>query len=331
MALDELFKTFEFLKKRIEEHREYLSQDETRTRQVLIDPLLKDLGWDVGDPGVVELEYRIEKPFGGRGKYKPDYALMQSGEPAAVVEAKALDSQHLNDATLQVHNYANNDGIPYGVATDGNEWRLIDVHKRVKLDERVTTLFQVSTDDASKCALRSLALWRPNLCADDGPADASEPVLVESPANTLTPSEIATAGAESCVTVADSADTPRRGRWHPVVGDFPKGLPTSVRFGESAPSEWVTWKQFLTDVALHLVTSGSIRATDLPVSVTQGPNFVISDEQVHSDGRTFTDPVRLQADMWLEAHGNRDMRLDLSRRLLKKYLSNPESVQFCFE
>ena len=50
MALDELFETFEFLKKRIEEHREYLSQDETRTRQVLIDPLLKELGWDVGGP-----------------------------------------------------------------------------------------------------------------------------------------------------------------------------------------------------------------------------------------------------------------------------------------
>ena len=331
MALDELFKTFEFLKKRIAEHREYLSQDETRTRQVLIDPLLKELGWDVGDPGVVELEHRIEKPFGGRGKYKPDYALMQGGEPAAVVEAKALDSQQLNDATLQVHNYANNDGIPYGVATDGNEWRLIDVHKRVKLDERVTTLFQVSTDDASKCALRSLALWRPNLCADDGPADALEPMLFESPATTSTPAEMATADAESQVTAADGVDAPRRGGWHPVVGDFPKGLPTSVRFGEATPTEWETWKQFLTDVAMYLVSSGSIRAADLPVSVTQGPNCVISDEPVHLDGSTFTDPVRLQADMWLEAHGNRDTMLGRSRWLLKTYLSNPESVQFCFD
>ena len=331
MALDELFKTFEFLKKRIEEHREYLCQDETRTRQVLIDPLLKELGWDVGDPSAVELEYQIEKPFRSKGVAKPDYALMQKGKPVAVVEAKRLDSRTLDDATEQVHTYAYNVVIPYGVATDGDEWRLIDVQKLVRPEEKVTKLFRVSTDDASTCALRSLALWRPNLCADDGPADALEPMLFESPAATSTPAEMATADAESQVTAADGADAPRRGGWHPVVGDFPKGLPTSVRFGEATPTEWETWRQFLTDVAMYLVSSGSIRAADLPVSFTRGPNCVISDEPVHLDGSRFTDPVRLQADMWLEAHGNRDTRLGRSRWLLKTYLSNPESVQFCFD
>lgn len=330
MALDELFKTFEFLKKRIEEHREYLSQDETRTRQVLIDPLLKELGWDVGDPGVVELEYRVEREYDA-GTGKADYVLKSGSRLSVVIEAKRLGSTLLDKATNQVLNYANSKGVPWMVVSDGNAWAMYEVFKQGELKDRLRMSFVVTEISASECALKSLALWRPNLYADDEPADALEPVLVESPANTSTPAEVATAGAESCVTVADCVDAPRRGGWHPVVGDFPKGLPTSVRFGEATPTEWKTWKQFLTDVAMYLVSSGSIRAADLPVSVTQGPNCVISDEPVHLDGSTFTDPVRLQADMWLEAHGNRDTRLGRSRWLLKTYLSNPESVQFCFD
>ena len=107
MALDELFRTFEFLKKRIEEHREYLSQDETRTRQVLIDPLLKELGWDVGDPGVVELERRIVKGQAGGVLKKADYVLSHERSEVAVVEAKRLGRQLDDEVTTQASTYAN--------------------------------------------------------------------------------------------------------------------------------------------------------------------------------------------------------------------------------
>ena len=44
MALDDLQGVIERLQDRIKTHRSYLSGDETRTRQVLIDPLLRELG-----------------------------------------------------------------------------------------------------------------------------------------------------------------------------------------------------------------------------------------------------------------------------------------------
>ena len=50
MALDDLKETIETLRERIQAHRPYLEGNETRTRQVLIDPVLHTLGWDVGDP-----------------------------------------------------------------------------------------------------------------------------------------------------------------------------------------------------------------------------------------------------------------------------------------
>ena len=40
MALDDLKKTIETLRERIQAHRPYLEGYETRTRQVLIDPML---------------------------------------------------------------------------------------------------------------------------------------------------------------------------------------------------------------------------------------------------------------------------------------------------
>lgn len=322
MALDELFKTFEFLKKRIEEHREYLSQDETRTRQVLIDPLLKELGWDVGDPGLVELEYQIEKPFRSKGVAKPDYALMQEGKPTAVVEAKRLDGRMLDDATEQVHTYAYNEVIPYGVATDGDEWRIIDVQKLVRPEEKVTKLFRVSTDDASTCALRSLALWRPNICADEGPVEAEGPVL----------DVIGRNGPVVCPGIQDAnPDDPSDSGWHPVVGDFPKRLPTSVRFGESAPTKWVSWKQLYSDVAEYILSSSGDRLPAPPIKVTKGKKCAINDKPEHPDGTPFRARVELSQGMWLEAFGNRDMRLDYSRRLLTRYHNDPESVQFCFD
>ena len=47
MALDDLKETIETLRERIQAHRPYLEGNETRTRQVLIDPVLHTLGWDV--------------------------------------------------------------------------------------------------------------------------------------------------------------------------------------------------------------------------------------------------------------------------------------------
>ena len=289
MALDELFKTFEFLKKRIEEHREYLSQDETRTRQVLIDPLLKELGWDVGDPGVVELEHRIEKPFGGKGNYKPDYALMIDGKPAAVVEAKKLDSRILDDATDQVHTYAYNEVIPYGVATDGDEWRLIDVHKLVRPDEKVETLFQVSTDDVSKCALRSLALWNPNICAEGGPVKALEPAVspVQPPPPPPPPPP------DDCV---------------PLPKLQPKGQkPAKVRLNDGKEIDVSNWTDVITEVAKALVRNRKLSKQMCPVMLNESSVVcIVNDKPRRPNGFEFKKPVNIGQGMWLETFGAAD-------------------------
>ena len=170
MALDDLQAVIESLRVKIESHRAHLSENETRTRQVLIDPLLKELGWDVSDPDQVELEYSAG---GGRA----DYALMSEGRPVAVIEAKRLGYRLDQNETMQVLNYANSRGIAHMAVTNGDEWRMYDVFAHKPIEDRVIMEFSITRTPAHESALQSLRIWNPNLSSRSGPVGASESIV----------------------------------------------------------------------------------------------------------------------------------------------------------
>lgn len=170
MALDDLQAVIESLRVKIESHRAHLSENETRTRQVLIDPLLKKLGWDVSDPDQVELEYSAG---GGRA----DYVLMANGDPVMVVEAKRLGYRLDQNETMQVLNYANSRGIAHMAVTNGDEWRMYDVFSQKPIEDRVIMEFSITRTPAHESALQSLRIWNPNLSSARGPVGASESIV----------------------------------------------------------------------------------------------------------------------------------------------------------
>ena len=65
MVLDDLHELIETLQTRIDQHASALQQSEALTRYALIDPLLRALGWDTGDPSQVLVEYRSSVGIGG--------------------------------------------------------------------------------------------------------------------------------------------------------------------------------------------------------------------------------------------------------------------------
>ena len=167
--LDDLQCVIAKLQKMIEIRSDYLSGKETRTRQVLIDLLLQELGWEVSDPDAVQLEYGIEKK-------RADYALMSGGGPVAVIEAKGLGKPLTDTVTTQAHSYVNEEGIPYMIVTDGNKWEMFEVFKKAALKERLLMEFQLSKQPAHEIALQVLRIWKPNL-ASGKPKKAMKPVL----------------------------------------------------------------------------------------------------------------------------------------------------------
>jgi hypothetical protein len=105
--------------------------NETQTRRVLVEPVLRVLGWDVDGPLEVQSEYPVIRD-------RVDYALMGPGRPELVVEAKAAGS-NLSDVSFiaQAVNYGNTLNVPWSVLTNGHEWSLYCVHARRPLPDKL--------------------------------------------------------------------------------------------------------------------------------------------------------------------------------------------------
>ena len=271
MALDDLKETIETLRERIKAHRPYLEGYETRTRQVLIDPMLRALGWDVGDPNSVELEYGIKRKWA-------DYALMESGRPIAVIEAKALGRPLNDDEKMQALNYANMDGIDYMAITNGDHWQMFDVFKRGQLDDRILMEFQLTRDESYACALQALGLWRPNLASGE-PKEAVAPVVIK-PSHDE--SEPATPEPNSGQEVAEPSNN---GDWELLTSlKVEKGQkpPAFIKFSNSSPKPIKNWADLLESVAKHLVETDKLSAQDCPVPIKRrSKRYLLHTKPIH--------------------------------------------------
>ena len=147
MVLISLLELLVTLRSRIEAHSVALRQSEALTRAVLIDPLLRELGWDTENASLVVPDYR--------GVYgSVDYALMGEGKPVVMVKANRLGSALEMAAALGI-GYCLTDGVPYFAVTDGARWEVYGTHKTSPV-----VSFDVSSGKPEVC-LMALALWRP--------------------------------------------------------------------------------------------------------------------------------------------------------------------------
>ncbi len=97
-----------------------LSLSETETRRALIDPIFAAIGWDMGNPIAVRMEWR-KNP----GDNPVDYAFMINGVPKLLVEAERLKaditSRKWRDQLLL---YSTQLGVKWCALTNGNIIRI---------------------------------------------------------------------------------------------------------------------------------------------------------------------------------------------------------------
>ena len=310
MPLNELIDTFEHLKNQIATHGDNLKRSETRTRQVLIDPLLRVLGWDVTDPAVVELERGIPKLAGGTSK--ADYVLLAHPITLAVIEAKSLGRNLDDDATEQVLNYANRQGIDYMILSDGDVWRMHDVFTRGKLEDRMLMEFKISEQPAGTCAVKSLAMWNPNLASAGGPVPGQDPVFV-----------VDDDDPDAEVDDNDGDDPP--------PPDPPPGIPLDkikvekdgsrkgrVNFPDRTTTTFKSWADLYFKIAKHLVDVGVLHSGLEPIGFTTGHRYAVSAHAIHGDGKAFTARRDIGGGLFLETNNSAALTLDYTRQLVKK-------------
>lgn len=110
--MEELLRMVEQVRERITEYRAELQKSEALTRYVLIDPILRALGWNTEDPEQVIPEFPTETG-------KPDYALISEKEPQIMIEAKLL-GKDLEEARKKGFEYCWKNKYRYYVVTDGD-------------------------------------------------------------------------------------------------------------------------------------------------------------------------------------------------------------------
>ena len=123
MILESLLELVETLRARIDEHEGLFRNSEAALRYGVIDPLLRELGWDTEDMDVVRPEFHVGRNL------RADYVLIINRLPAIVVESKKLDEllPNRNSGILKKgFQYCEEAGAKYLLLTDGRRWELYE-------------------------------------------------------------------------------------------------------------------------------------------------------------------------------------------------------------
>jgi len=145
-----LLETLAKIKERISRYEPELRKSEALTRYVLVDPVLRTLGWDLECPNFVRPEFSTEAGT-------PDYALLVDGKPYVMVEVKPLRG-NLVAARDKGFNYCWKNKVPYYVITDGETWELYDMKE---MGGREIFSINILRENLGSASRKLLALWRP--------------------------------------------------------------------------------------------------------------------------------------------------------------------------
>jgi hypothetical protein len=119
---------------RAEDQVEHIESEEA-TKHALIIPFIKALGYDPYDLQEVIPEFTAD--FAEQKGEKVDYALMQEGEPAVLIECKTAGKELSIDQAAQLFRYFQVTEARFGLLTNGVKYRFFsDLEESNKMDER---------------------------------------------------------------------------------------------------------------------------------------------------------------------------------------------------
>lgn len=312
----------EKLRERIDVHGPTLRQNEALTRYVLVDPLLRELGWDTENPALVIPEYKVGKV--GKKQKSADYALFSDDKdkPCMIVETKNLGTSLKDEEVLyQGLRYCDRDGIRYLSITNGKEWEIHDNHKPVGRDEKRIIEFDLKDQQAAEVCRKALALWE--LRVSGHIANGQTPVagLTYNPPDSPEPP------------ASTPQPTPPGLEWRPLseLNQRPHDTPpVEIQFPDSSVVPITKWNSILIEVAKWLEKNNLLTKNDCPIYRTpRSKRYAVSTEDVHSDKKEFTAPARAGS-LSIETHLSGQDAVKDSRTIIKHVGQNPAQFKVRF-
>ena len=252
MPLEGLLALVERLRGRIDVHGATLRGNEALTRSALIDPLLRELGWDTSDPHMVMPEYKL-------GNGRADYALLSNGSPMVILEAKSLESPLQNAVEQGVH-YCLMQGTSYFSVTDGRRWEVYETHKPVPVEEKRVAFFDLKGPSAAEVCLQALSLWRPSVISGRvRPGEAPVVGLLND-----TPSTTGSRPIVDSVVQPPLDDEPG---WKPLstLEPNPAQPPSEILFPDNARTSIGSWVDVTRATVRWLIENNFLTAAHCPI------------------------------------------------------------------
>ena len=276
---------------------------EDQTRGILIDQMLRALGWNMGDSSQVYRQY----PIGGG---RVDYALIDVDQkPVAIVEAKSLNKPLDDEHRKQVASYAKNIRRGLSVLTNGDKWELYDnTRRRVKFDHRRILTVSIAEQSSLQCAVPLLQLWRSYLVP-------GQPAPSAVPASDSRPTSLAT-----------DAPSPQDRDWIPLSRFSLKSDtrdPKKVRLPNGEERKVEGWRKVLIEVAEWLVRDGALAG---PIQADRARSSYLVNSRPRHSRRAFRRSHKLRDDLYLDTDAGSDVIIKKSKQLLQGCGKDPASI-----
>lgn len=287
MDLTRAMELFEELKQRIDQHGKYLRESEYRTRILLVDPLLRLLGWNVEDFHCVEIEFRTSQSVQERA----DYVLKNDESKVAIVEAKRLGTVMSSTERRQAKEYADYADASQCVLTDGAKWMLYDLDQGRNPDKMKPKVeFDIENDVPEQLVLHSLTLWQRWFTSEVGSSAVS---------NLLFGSSVDSDQSETNRTINEQQEQ-HQSDTLPKDGDGrypftlepryrPNTKPNQLKIDNDIDEEVKSWLDVIHEVVTWLINKEKLSEQHCPILIGKGVKWTFIDrkEGVNPDDTTF--------------------------------------------
>ena len=266
MPLESLLDLVETLRARIDAHGAVLRGSEALTRYALIDPLLRELGWDTSNPDMVVPEYRVPN------NQMADYVLLNEGGPVIVVESKKLDEPLQGGKALdQGILYCAHTGSKHFLLTDGRRWQIYESSSTVPVIS-----FDLLNMPTAEVCLNALALWRPSV-------QSGYVATGQTPIASLTSDRPETTPPQPIPTAQDEHE------WQPLTGvQAGRGTPAPVEIllPDDSRVPITSWVGIPEAAVSWLLQNGILNASHCPIP--RAKRYLLSARPFQPDGSPMT-------------------------------------------
>ncbi|HHS49483.1 MAG TPA: hypothetical protein ENM99_06605 [Desulfurella acetivorans] len=325
---------------KIKKFRSLYEQNEMAVRDQIVNPILKNLGWDPENPEEVQPNVSTEEGV-------PDYSLLKNGKKILFVEAKKLGIDiEQKEIIRQLAKYSFSEGTKYGVLTNGAVWILIrSFEEGTNLTERIVWKTDLENEELPAVIRKITTISKTNiehievLVKKVQILDEIWRSLLEEPEEMIkglmpvVKSFISQGYPDYQFEDTEIEDLLKERIKEIISGQFEDGTRSETAIepipwrGESPRKMKLKGEVFevrysyeiLVNTANWLIKNDKLKPSDCPLGIGRGKRYLINKEPKHKYGNDFRAPKRLSNGLWIETHGNTASLINYTKRLLEKF------------